>query len=193
MGGVKPINVPKSQVLTKGKQKGFGLQTAAIGAVMSARGTSVAVANNIQTVWKMADKAARSLPTMEVIPSDILLVQDFLRTEISANFKLVDMLSKGVGVHHSGISDDVRALMKWLAETAVSGCCVRHQQFRKASTSRFRRSSCPRGLYQRVVCLWRLVRENSGTLQVVLAELLMTAWVSLVCRRVPIAMRKLSS
>lgn len=117
VGGVKPIDVPKSQVLTGGMQKGLGLQTAAIGAVMSARGTSVAVANSIRTVWKMAGEAARSLPEMEDVPSDIRLVQDFLRTEISADFRLVGMLDKGVGVHHAGLSDDVRALMEWLAET----------------------------------------------------------------------------
>ncbi|MYA42510.1 MAG: DEAD/DEAH box helicase, partial [Gemmatimonadetes bacterium] len=117
VGGVKPIDVPKSQVLTGGVQKGLGLQTAAIGAVMSKRGTSVAVANSIRTVWKMAGEAARSLPEMENVPSDIRLVQDFLRTEISADFRLVGMLDKGVGVHHAGLSDDVRALMEWLAET----------------------------------------------------------------------------
>ncbi len=117
VGGVKPIDVPKSQVLTAGVQKGFGLQTAAIGAVMSARGTSVAVANRISTVWKMAGEAARSLPELDEMPPDIRLVQDFLRTEISADFRLVGMLEKGVGVHHAGLSDDVRALMEWLAET----------------------------------------------------------------------------
>ena len=117
VGGLKPIDVPKSHVLTKGVQKGLGLQTAAIGAAMSARGTSVAVANTIRTVWKMAGEAARSLPEMEDVPPDIRLVQDFLRTEISPDFRLVGMLEKGVGVHHAGLSDDVRTLMEWLAET----------------------------------------------------------------------------
>ena len=117
VGGVKPIDVPKSQVLTKDQQKGLGLQTAAIGAVMSARGTSVTVANRIPTVWKMAGEAARSLPDFDTVPSDIRLVQDFLRTEVSPDFQLVGMLEKGVGVHHAGLSDDARALMEWLAET----------------------------------------------------------------------------
>ena len=117
VGGVKPLDVPKSQVLTKGAQKGLGLQTAAIGAVMSTRGTSVAVANSIPTVWKMAREAARSLPEMDEVLPDIRLVQNFLRTEISAEFPLVDMLEQGIGVHHAGLSDDVRALMEWLAET----------------------------------------------------------------------------
>lgn len=116
VGGVKPINVPKSQVLRGAEQKGLGLQTAAISVVMSARGTSIAVANNIPTVWRMAKEATRSLPELGTVPAEIRLVQDFLRTEISADFRLVEMLEKGVGVHHAGLSDDVRALMEWLAE-----------------------------------------------------------------------------
>jgi len=116
VGGVKPIGIPKSQVLVQDEQKGFGLQTAGMAAVMSGRGTSIAVANSIRTVWKMAGELAHSLPETEAHP-DIRLVQDFLRTEISADFKLVDMLDKGVGVHHAGLSDGVRALMECLAES----------------------------------------------------------------------------
>ncbi len=117
VGGMKPIDVPKSEVLAKGRQKGLGLQTAAIATVMSARGTSVAIANSIPTVWNMAARAAKSLPDLDPIPSDIELVQDFLRTEIGSDFHLIATLDKGVGVHHTGLSDDVRTLMEWLAET----------------------------------------------------------------------------
>ena len=116
VGNVKPINVPKSRVLSSGNQKGLGLQTAAIGSVMAARGTSIAVANRISSVWTMAREAAQSLPALEPIPDNIRLVQDFLQTEIGPEFPLVDTLSHGVGVHHAGLSDDTRALMEWLAE-----------------------------------------------------------------------------
>ena len=119
VGGVRPINVPRSQVVTNGKQKGLGLQTAAMATVMSARGTSVAIANNIPAVWNMAAKAAQSLPRLDPVPPHIQLVQDFLRTEVGSTFQLVSTLEKGVGVHHAGLSDDVRALMEWLAETGT--------------------------------------------------------------------------
>lgn len=117
VGNVKPLNLAKSKVLSRGAQTGLGLQTAAMAKVMSARGTSVAVANRIPTVWSMAKEAAENLSDFETLPDDIKLVQDFLRSEISADFQLVHLLQKGVGVHHAGLSDDVRALMEWLAES----------------------------------------------------------------------------
>lgn len=117
VGGLKPIDVPRSKVVSQGKQTGFGLQTAAIGTVMSARGTSITVSNRIRTVWSMAEEAAKKLPFLDPIPEDIVLAQDFLRTEISSNFQLVETLNHGVGVHHAGLSDEVRALMEWLAES----------------------------------------------------------------------------
>ena len=117
VGGVRPIDVPKSQVLNSNKQAGFGTQTAAMAAVMSARGTSIAVTTRPDWVWAMARKAAQNLPPFDQIPVDVSLVQNFLRTEVSPNFELVEMLGHGVGVHHAGLSDEVRALMEWLAET----------------------------------------------------------------------------
>ncbi len=119
VGGVRPVNVPRSQVVTNGQQMGLGLQTAAMATVMSARGTSIAIANSIPTVWNMAAKAAQSLSRLDPVPRRIQLVQDFLRTEVGSNFQLVATLEKGVGVHHAGLSDDARALMEWLAETGT--------------------------------------------------------------------------
>ena len=116
-GECKPIAVPKSKVLASGQQTGFGLQTGAMAAVMSARGTSIAVANNINTVWNMARHAAGSVSKFDVIPDNVRLVQDFLKTEVSQGFELITMLDHGVGVHHAGLSDEIRTLMEWLAES----------------------------------------------------------------------------
>ena len=117
VGGVRPIDVPRSRVFSQDGQKGFGLQTAAMGTVMSARGTSIAVANTIPTTWTMADMAANELSAFDRVPIEIQMVQDFLRTEVGPDFRLVETLKHGVGVHHAGLSDDIRALMEWLAET----------------------------------------------------------------------------
>lgn len=116
-GDCRPIDVPKSKVLDRGQQKGFGFQTAAMASVMSARGTSIAVANNINTVWNMARHATGSVTKFDIIPPDVQLIQDFLRTEVSQGFELIEMLDHGIGVHHAGLSDEIRTLMEWLAES----------------------------------------------------------------------------
>ena len=118
VGGVRPINVPKSEVISKGVQKGFSIQTAAISALMSDRGTSIAVGNSRKVAWGMATKASERLPAYSAtdVPEDIQLVQNFLRSEISDTYKLVGLLNHGVGVHHAGLSDETRSLMEWLAE-----------------------------------------------------------------------------
>ena len=108
VGGVKPLDRPKSKVNPT-------LQTAAMARVLSGRGTSIAVGMKINDVWVMAREAKKVLPALSPIPEQIQLVQNFLRTEISPNFELIDLLGHGIGVHHAGLSDEVRALIEWLA------------------------------------------------------------------------------
>ncbi len=117
VGGIKPLAIPKSKVLnTKNReQKGLALQTAAMAKVLSERGTSIAVASRIDSVRELAREIARDFSVVTPMP-EIELVKKFLQTEISPNFELVDMLSRGIGVHHAGLSDEVRALIEWLAE-----------------------------------------------------------------------------
>lgn len=117
VGKVRPLAVPKGEVLPKGSQGGLGIQTAAMAAALCDRGTSIAVANNIRSAWKMARLLQKSLPVLGGEDPDVHLVQNFLRTEIAEDFELVSMLDHGVGVHHSGLSDEARALMEWLAES----------------------------------------------------------------------------
>lgn len=117
VGDVRPLPVPRGEVLSKGSQTGFGIQTAAMASALCDRGTSIAVANNIRSVWTMARLLQNSLPLLGGEDPDVRLVQNFLRTEIADDFELVSMLKHGVGVHHSGLSDEARALMEWLAES----------------------------------------------------------------------------
>jgi replicative superfamily II helicase len=120
VGGVKPLNFSKSKVInTKtNEQKGLALQTAGMAKVFSERGTSIAIATNIDSVWNMARQISNSFEAFSPLPNEIKLVQNFLKTEISPDFELIEMLSKGVGVHNSGLSDEVRALIEWLAENS---------------------------------------------------------------------------
>jgi hypothetical protein len=92
VGGVNPLKVPKSKVIKNGMQNGLTLQTAAMARIMSERGTSIAVANNTNWVWNMSSKICETMQAIKSIPDEILLVQNFLRAEISTNFELIDML-----------------------------------------------------------------------------------------------------
>jgi hypothetical protein len=112
VGGVKPLNIAKSGL-------NLSMETAAMARVMSQRGTSIAVATKIKTVWSMARKVSEELDRISPIPEEITLVQRFLETEISPSFELIEMLAKGVAVHHAGLSDEVRALIEWLAEEGL--------------------------------------------------------------------------
>jgi hypothetical protein len=87
------------------KSKTSTAQTAAIASVLSCRGTSIAVGDTIPHVWSMARTIAKSWTSTTDLPEAVKLVQRFLATEISPEFELIDMLSRGIGVHHAGLCD----------------------------------------------------------------------------------------
>ncbi|AIL32723.1 DEAD/DEAH box helicase [Basilea psittacipulmonis] len=109
VGGINPLNINK-------RQCNLSLQAVAMAKIMSVRGTSIAIATRINDVWNMARTAAKNMPLLHPIPDEIVLVQKFIQAEIGENFELIDMLSRGIGVHHAGLSDEIRTLMEWLAE-----------------------------------------------------------------------------
>lgn len=66
-------------------------------------------------VWNLAENL--KLKANQRPESDkIRLVQEFLKLEFGADYPLIDLLSYRIGVHHAGLSDDVRSLMEWLIE-----------------------------------------------------------------------------
>ena len=117
VGSSKPINIARGKVISKKKQIGYSKQAVAMSTIMSENGTSIAIGQDIPTVWNMADLAYNNLPNPKSNSTEIKLVQDYLQTEVGLEFDLVNYLSKRVAVHHSGLSDEVRSLIEWLAET----------------------------------------------------------------------------
>jgi superfamily II DNA/RNA helicase len=111
VGPIKPLDISYSKAVS------LTTQTAAIAKVFSERGTSIAVARTIPHTWLMARTVAHAVSPMETVCEEVGLVQRFLSTEISPNFELIELLSRGVAVHHAGLSDEVRSLIEWLAES----------------------------------------------------------------------------
>ena len=115
--GAKPLDVPKSKLINaNGEQQGLSLQAAAMATVFASRGTSIAVGGTIPAAWSMARETAKKLPMLDAPSERIQLVKKFLASEISPEFELIQMLSRGVAVHHAGLSDEVRSLIEWLTE-----------------------------------------------------------------------------
>ncbi|WP_217177996.1 DEAD/DEAH box helicase [Methanoplanus limicola] len=80
------------------------------------RGPVIVMHTRPDHVWSLAEKLKISENKCSSPSEKIKLVQNFLEFEYSADYPLIDLLSYGVGVHHAGLSDDVRALMEWLFE-----------------------------------------------------------------------------
>jgi len=80
------------------------------------RGPVIVMHQRPDWVWSLAEKlkieSNRSTPES----SDIKLVQDYLRLEFGDDFALIDLLKYRIGVHHAGLSDEIRVLMEWLFE-----------------------------------------------------------------------------
>ncbi len=102
--------------LTYSNAKGLATQAVAMAKVFSKRGTSIAVAQTIPDAWSIARKVAAELDPFVEVHDDIKLVQRFLAAEISEDFELIDMLTKGVVVHHAGLPAEALSLIEWLTE-----------------------------------------------------------------------------
>lgn len=107
------------QNLTYSNAKGVTTQAVAMAKVFSKRGTSIAVAQTIPDAWSIARKVAAELDPYVQVHDDIKLVQRFLAAEISEDFELIDMLSKGVVVHHAGLPAEALSLIEWLTEAGL--------------------------------------------------------------------------
>ncbi len=87
---------------------------------LNRRGTTIVVASKIPHTWSIA----RTLSVGEgsrpegdsAVPDDVNFVCEFVADEFGTDFELIPFLKHGVGLHHSGLSDETRVLIEWLVE-----------------------------------------------------------------------------
>jgi len=116
VGDVRPL---ETVAFNKVNAKGWTAQAGAMAKVFSERGTSIVVAKQPNHAWSVARTLANNMEPWPQLPEQVALVQRFLKTEVSPEFELIDMLSKGIAVHHSGLSDEAKNLIEWLAEEGL--------------------------------------------------------------------------
>jgi replicative superfamily II helicase len=79
------------------------------------RDSVIAIHGRPEWVWSLAEEIKGQ--SNFVTPNEnIEYVQKFLAYEFGSSFQLIDLLNYKIGVHHAGLSDEVRALMEWLFE-----------------------------------------------------------------------------
>ncbi|WP_051045202.1 DEAD/DEAH box helicase [Kamptonema formosum] len=89
---------------------------AATAQLLKKRGSVIILAKTIPDTWKLASHFTKEANSSSQESEDIQLVQRFLQEEFSPEFPLINLLQYGVGVHHSGLSDEARTLIEWLFE-----------------------------------------------------------------------------
>ncbi|MCA1377496.1 MULTISPECIES: DEAD/DEAH box helicase [unclassified Bradyrhizobium] len=94
--------------------------SAATAHCLNRRGTTIVVASKIPHTWTIARTLSKGLSEeakrVKATSEDIEFVRDFIGDEFGADFELLDFLKNGIGLHHSGLSDEIRLLMEWLVE-----------------------------------------------------------------------------
>lgn len=80
------------------------------------RGPVIVLAQRPDWTWSVARNFKHQSLRKTNLSDEVLLVQRYLAFEFGKDFELIDLLNYGVGVHHSGISDEARSLMEWLFE-----------------------------------------------------------------------------
>jgi len=109
IGETRPIQVPQSSA-------NLSKIVAGCAKVFANRGTSIVIAKTKPNAWSLARVLSNNMDDLENIPHQIQLVQNYLKTEVSPEFELIKMLNKGIGIHHGGLSEEIKALMEWLVE-----------------------------------------------------------------------------
>lgn len=110
LGEKKPLGLTCSAV-----SNNFSKLAAATAQGLKSRGSVIVLARTIPHAWSLAANFKHPDNASDT-SDDVRLVQRYLGREFGKDFELCRLLEYGVGVHHSGLSDEARVLMEWLFE-----------------------------------------------------------------------------
>jgi replicative superfamily II helicase len=77
------------------------------------------LANRVRDTYKIADNLAKDIDDLATPDKTILLARKFIISELGEDFPLANFLLKGIGIHHSGLPEEVRFLMETLMERGL--------------------------------------------------------------------------
>ncbi len=114
------ISLPKSELIaqTYSQANNQGKIAAIAAQFFKERGPVIIMHSSPAWVWALSQHLKIDSNKESQIHPDVKLLQDYLRLELGENFPLIDLLNHGIAVHHSGLPEEVRALIEWLFENA---------------------------------------------------------------------------
>lgn len=74
------------------------------------------IANRVNDTYKIADEIMKLTDLPENVSDDITVIKKFVASELGDDFPLVEYLSKGIGIHHSALPDEIKSMMEYLME-----------------------------------------------------------------------------
>lgn len=98
-----------------GKLKTKYVLSAVVADQMREKGNNLVIGGTIDSCWNIAKILNERFPE-NGSNERIDLVRKFVAAELGEEFPLVQYLGKRIGVHHSGLPDEVKFLMEWLME-----------------------------------------------------------------------------
>ena len=110
-GGRQPLGLLWSQV-----SNSPGKLAAATAQTLKHRGTIIVLVDKPRNSWGVAEVLKVDENRHDEPGEDMAHIQRFLLDEMGDDFPLTSLLDYGIGVHHSGLSEDTRTLVEWLTE-----------------------------------------------------------------------------
>ena len=110
-GGQRPLGLSWSQV-----SKSPGKLAAATAQTLQRHGTVIVLVDKPRNSWGVAEAFKVDENRLHTLGEDLTHIQHFLLDEMGDDFPLVSLLEHGIGVHHSGLSEDTRTLIEYLTE-----------------------------------------------------------------------------
>lgn len=98
---------------------GPNMLAAATSDVLAERGLTITLAQRPSYAWSIATKLLDARDRSESADPNVQLVQRVVRNEYGDSFPLGEMLAKGIGLHHSGLSDEIRIITEWMVENSL--------------------------------------------------------------------------
>ncbi|MXZ55893.1 MAG: DEAD/DEAH box helicase [Gammaproteobacteria bacterium] len=119
IGSKRPLDLTWSQV-----SQSTGKLAAATAQILRDRGTVIVLVSRPNISWGVANTFKVKENSIVDHEDDLSHIQKFLEEEMGQDFPLISLLEHGIGVHHSGLSDDTRTIIEWLTENNMLNVLV---------------------------------------------------------------------